>query len=226
MHIPDFKILLKILLCVKNNKFSLEEISLITGIPISTISKIMMQFIDQGFLNIENGQLIINESSKIELATYLIKEGTCIEDVLSVVEWQNFELFIEKVLLEYGYKTFRSFRLKKPRLEVDVLALKENFGLAVDCKHWHKTISSSTLNSIVQRQIERAKIILSKEDRLLGKRFLVPVIVILYPSAIKFLGGVPIVPVEMFKSFVGEIDGRLSEVLKVYLDSGKVYAKI
>jgi predicted transcriptional regulator len=219
-------VLLKILPYLKNDKISVKELSFKLNLDEKIILDALNMLIELGYLSKSADYIKAGYTSFIMSSILALKLGADLNEVYSIVDWRDFESFIEMTLLEYGYTTFKGFRLKKPRLEVDVLALKEYFGLVVDCKHWHKTISSSTLNSIVQRQIKRAKIILSKENCLLGKRFLVPVIVVLYPSPIKFLDGVPIVPVEMFKSFVGEIDGRLSEVLKVYLEGGKVYAKI
>jgi len=222
----SYSTILKIIPFLEEKSIDLGKLSKESNLNKSLILEALKPLIEDGYITEYGEEIRVAEEASLYASTLALKLGASLKDLCTVIGWRNFENFVEKILLEYGYRTFRGFRLKKPRLEVDVLALKEGFGLAVDCKHWHKTLSSSTLNSIALKQVERAKTILSKERSLLGGRCLVPVIVILYPSPIKFLDGVPIVPVEMFKSFVSEIDGRLSEVLKVYLEGDEVYAKI
>ncbi|MEM3713730.1 MAG: restriction endonuclease [Nitrososphaeria archaeon] len=223
MVIYDYKIILKLLYCIKKGIVTKNAISLALNVPVYRINEIIKQIMNDGYLNLENNVLRVDPLSII---IYLIRHGVDIEEFCGVIEWNDFEEFIKKILEEYGFRTLRSFRLKKPRLEVDILALKKDFGLVVDCKQWRKTLSPSALNSIVMKQVERAKIILLKEKVLLQNKFLVPIVVTLYPQPTKFVDGVPIVPVERFKSFVSEVDGRLSEFLKVYFKDDKIFTKI
>ena len=205
---------------------NLDELLNIVKLSKITILEAIDPLIENGYIIERDGLLKFKEGSSIVASIIALKLGASLNDVLKVVSWQDFENFTEKILLEYGYKTFRNFRLKKPRLEVDVLALKKDFGLVVDCKQWQKKVTFSKLERAVLKQVERAKAILVNEKEFLGNRKLIPVIVVLHPSPIKSIEGVPVVSIEMFKSFVSEIDGRISEFLKVYFCDGKVFAEI
>ncbi|MEM3713624.1 MAG: restriction endonuclease [Nitrososphaeria archaeon] len=223
----NYLILLKLLPYLKDDKIiSIKYLSEKINLDSKSIMDAITPLIKEGYIEKFDDYIKTDYESFMMASILALKVGTALEELCKIVDWQDFESFIEKILIEYGYRTFRSFRIKRPRLEVDVLALKTDFGLVVDCKQWRKTLSSSTLNSIVMKQVERAKIILSKEKVLLQNKFLVPVIVTLYPPPINFVDGVPIVPVERFKSFVSEIDGRLSEFLKVYFKDDKIFTKI
>ncbi|MCX8189005.1 MAG: restriction endonuclease [Nitrososphaeria archaeon] len=222
----NYQIFLKIIPYFKEKFLDINKIVSELKLSKSVVLDILNPLINEGYIIISGDLLTLKEGSIIMASLLAIKYGASLDDVCKVVGWQDFENFIEKILIEYGYRTFRGFRLKRPRLEVDILALKKEFGLVVDCKHWRKSLSYSVLNSIVMKQVERAKIILLHERVLLQNKFLIPIIVTLYPSPIKFVNGVPIVPVEMFKSFINEVDGRIIEFLKVYLKDNKIFTII
>ncbi len=222
----NYQILLKIVPYFKYKFLDIDKIVNESKLSRSIILEALNPLIEERYITVSGGTLCFREGSIIMASILALKFGASLEEVCKVVSWQDFENFVEKILIEYGYRTFRSFRLKGPKLEVDILALKADFALVIDCKQWRRPLSSSALNSIVIKQVERAKIILSKEKVLLQNMFLIPIIVTLYPSPIKFVNGVPIVPVEMFKSFVSEVDGRLSEFLKVYFKDNKIFTII
>lgn len=222
----NYKILLKIIPYFKDKLLDVNKIASESKLSRSVILETLNPLIEEGYIIISSDTLNFREGSIIMASILALKSGASLDEVCKVIGWQDFENFVEKILIEYGYRTFRNFRLKSPRLEVDVLALKAGFGLVIDCKQWRKSFTSSSLDSIVIRQVERAKTILLKEKVLLQNKLLIPIIVTLYPSPLKFVNGVPIVPVELFKSFVSEVDGRLSEFLKVYLCDNKVFTRI
>ncbi|MGC8910822.1 MAG: restriction endonuclease [Nitrososphaeria archaeon] len=222
----SYFILLKIIPFFKEKFINLNELLNLVKLSRMTVLEALDPLIKNGYVTERDSVLRFEDDSSIIASILALKLGASLNDVLKVVGWRDFENFTERVLLEYGYKTFRNFRLKKPRLEVDVLALKRNFGLVVDCKQWQKNVTFSKLRSAVLKQVERTKTILSYEREFLGDKKLIPVIVVLYPSPVNYIEGVPIVPIEMFKSFVTEIDGRVSEFLKVYFCDGKVLAEI
>lgn len=222
----SYFILLKIIPFFKEKCVKLDELLNLVKLSKTTVLEALDPLIENGYIIERDGLLKFGEGSSIAASILALKLGASLNDVLKVVSWQDFENFTEKILLEYGYKTFKNFRLKKPRLEVDVLALKKDFGLVVDCKQWQKNVTFSKLEKAVLKQVERAKTILFNGKEFLGDRKLIPVIVVLYPSPVESIEGVPVVPIEMFKSFVSEIDGRISEFLKVYFCDGKVFAEI
>ncbi|MGD0328884.1 MAG: winged helix-turn-helix domain-containing protein [Nitrososphaeria archaeon] len=219
------KTLLKILPYLRKESFSIDDISKETGVPYQTVSEVMGILIEQGFLEDRKENFVAKEGAIISLAIQAIKGGASFNEVFNIIRWQDFENFVEMIFSEFGYKTFKNYRLKRPRIEVDILALRNSYGLLIDCKQWHKILSASNLNSAVIKQIARAKIILSCDKNLKKGTVLVPVIVTLFPSNQKYFNGVPIVSCDMLKSFISEADGRLDEFLKVSVEDGDTLEK-
>ena len=69
-------------------------------------------------------------------------------------------------------------------------------------------MSHSALETIVRKQIERAKHYVSNTKI----EIIVPVIVTLYQEETSFINRVPIVPILQFSSFIDEFYGSLEEI--------------
>jgi len=210
--------ILKVLSHLKEGIFSIKDISESTGLPFGTIREIVDPLIEENCIKEKDGKLMGNEVATITLSFQAFIAGAALEEIFRIIRWQDFENFVSIILSEQGFNTFRNYRLKKPRLEIDVLALKKNFGLVIDCKQWQKVLSASNLNTIVSKQIERTKTLLSIDQRIGNNIILVPAIVTLFPSREHFFENVPIIAANSLKSFASEIDGRTGEVLKVFKD--------
>jgi len=211
--------LLKLLPYLRESEFSIQEVTYSTGIPDKTIVEVLSPLIEQNYLEVDKDKVLVHKGSVPIFSLQTLKAGASFNEILKLVRWQDFEDFVHTVVSEYGFTSFKNYRVKKPRAEIDVLALKGSFGLVIDCKQWHKVLEGSDLDRVVAKQISRAKVLLAIDKNLLKGKVLVPVIVTLLPSSERYYYGVPIVPCEMFKSFVGEIDGRLSEVLTISMES-------
>ena len=115
------------------------------------------------------------------------------------LDWKQFEGFAELEFRSFGYETVRNFRVKKPRLEIDLLARSNKTAFAVDCKHWKRTVGHSAMLSISDKQIDRCKKVVS-----LGlAEKLIPVVLTLHDECLLVLeNGVPIVPIQKISDFV------------------------
>jgi hypothetical protein len=69
-------------------------------------------------------------------------------------------------------------------------------------------MSTSSLNGIVQKQVDRVKHYVSKTQGAIA----VPAIVTLYQEEISFINKVPIIPILQFSSFLDEFLGNLEEL--------------
>jgi hypothetical protein len=69
-------------------------------------------------------------------------------------------------------------------------------------------MSRSALETIVRKQIERAKHYVSDTKMAIT----IPVIVTLYQEETSFINKVPIVPILQFSSFIDEFYGNLEEI--------------
>lgn len=86
-----------------------------------------------------------------------ILQGKEMENVLSKINWREFENFIAEIFRKHRFSVNQSFRFKtKGRHEIDILAMKGDIALAIDCKHWsagrHK---GSALDRAVKEQEDR-----------------------------------------------------------------------
>ncbi|MGQ9780649.1 MAG: restriction endonuclease [Nitrososphaeria archaeon] len=220
------KTLLKVLPYLKDNHVDVPSISKDTGIPQQTILEILGPLIEEGYIEDVGGRYQGHKGAMIYLAIEAVKAGAAFEEVLKNVRWQDFESFVEIVLTEYGYKTFKNYRLKKPKIEVDIFARKQRFALLIDCKQWHKTLGSSDLETIIRKQIDRARTLLIYDGRLPKNIILIPVVISLFPSYVRCFEGVPVVGCDTLKSFVSEVEGRMDEFIKLMLEDGSVTAKV
>ncbi len=144
---------------------------------------------------------------KLKLAILAIKSGTTIEDVSHNIDWKDFEGLVAEILESKNFKVVRNFRLRQPTMEIDVIGTRLGTAVLIDCKHW-KRMSHSALETIVRKQIERAKHYVSNTKI----EIIVPVIVTLYQEETSFINRVPIVPILQFSSFIDEFYGSLEEI--------------
>ena len=149
----------------------------------------------------------VMNDSKLKAAFASITDGCLIEEVSEWLDWRDFEGLVSQILLENGFQVEKNVILTKPRMEIDVIGVKLNVVILIDCKHW-KRMSSSALNEIVRKQINRVK----RYAYEISDVVTVPVIVTLHQEQISFINKVPIVPIMQISSFLDELYGNLEQV--------------
>ena len=145
--------------------------------------------------------------NKLKSALSDIKSGVPIEEASRDVDWKDFEGLVAEVLESKNFEVVRNFRMKKPTMEIDVVGIRLDTAVLIDCKHW-KRMSNSALEKIVLKQIERVKHYVTTTNEIMA----VPVIVTLYQEATKLVNRVPIVPIMQFSSFIDEFYGNLEDI--------------
>ena len=145
--------------------------------------------------------------NKLKSALSDIKSGVPIEEASRDVDWKDFEGLVAEVLESKNFEVVRNFRMKKPTMEIDVVGIRLDTAVLIDCKHW-KRMNNSALEGIVQKQVERVKHYVSITDEIMA----VPVIVTLYQESVKLINKVPIVPIMQFSSFIDEFYGNLDNI--------------
>jgi hypothetical protein len=138
--------------------------------------------------------------------------GCDIEQISKKLTWKDFEALTSKILRLSGYKTAIHVTFLKPRMEIDVVGLKSQFAITVDCKHW-KYGSISVLSFCTKRQIERTKILLIKRSDISSA---IPIILTLHSTKVRFINGTPIVPITEFISFLDGLEDNLSQAYVLY----------
>ena len=145
--------------------------------------------------------------SKLKAAFTAITDGYPIEEVSECLDWRDFEGLVSQILLENGFQVEKNVILTKPRMEIDVIGIKLNVAILIDCKHW-KQMSNSALIEIVKKQVIRVKRYASKLTGIM----VIPVIVTLHQEEIIFVSKVPIVPIMQLSSFLDELYGNLDQM--------------
>ena len=148
--------------------------------------------------------------NKLKTALSDIKSGVPIEEASRDVDWKDFEGLVAEILESKNFEVVRNFRMKKPTMEIDVVGIRLDTAVLIDCKHW-KRMSNSALEEIVQKQVERVKHYVSITNEIMAA----PVIVTLYQEGVKLINKVPIVPIIQFSSFIDEFYGNLENIRTV-----------
>jgi Holliday junction resolvase-like predicted endonuclease len=169
---------------------------------------------NQGFASVAGGLLELDGHQRMRLAEELVRNGSDPRNVSRFLEWQEFEGFAARYLVESGFRTVGHllFKASVGRREIDLLAWNDNFAFAIDCKHWARGLAAARLRKAAEAQIERTTALASRPDILrkygvtgLEKRSIMPVIFSLAEPSERFVSGVAVVPVSKFPSFLGGI---------------------
>jgi Holliday junction resolvase-like predicted endonuclease len=139
---------------------------------------------------------------ELEEIEEMIRKGKTVEEILSVVDWKEFEEKVEEIFKRHEFETKRNFRFKtSKRFEVDIIAEKRNIVFIVDCKQWGKgRYKFSPLRKAAEKQIERVKAL--KQTFIGLKKEIIPIIVTLFDEGIYEFNGVFIVPVFKLNNFL------------------------
>ncbi len=141
------------------------------------------------------------------------KKRLSAEEFASSLDWKEFEKLAGSAFEQFNFKVVFNYRLKTPRIEIDLLASQGDKAFAVDCKHWKRTVGGSTMLRVGEKQIERCNHLLSRRN--LEMRTIIPVILTWHDEGLEILeNGVPVVPIQRLGSFLLDWES-FSKQLKV-----------
>lgn len=178
-----------------------------TGIENVTVLKQLIKFLFQhniGSLSEKNGKktLLFSDMDRIKASLLSIQLGCDIHECSKLLSWKDFEYFASELLSLFEYSTRVNIVLSKPRAQLDVIGIKNNFAITIDCKHW-KYNNKTSLSMYAEKQIRRSLLWFQREKTITK---VLPMILTLYSSNFGFVNGVPIVPILTLKSFLNEFD--------------------
>ena len=186
---------------------SIKDFSMATQTSEELSKEILENFMQNDIGRYEEGQIHFEEADKLKTSILAISMGAAIDEVSRLLEWQDFESLAAEVLEKRDFETTRNVILTKPRMQIDVVGIKSDVAILIDCKHW-SNMTQSALQSAVKKQIERTKQYLSKED----VRAAIPAIVTLHQHDLQFINRVPIIPIHQLDSFCDEFYGNLEKL--------------
>lgn len=153
------------------------------------------------------GRYFLKKLTSLKTAILAISMGAPIEEVSRLLDWQDFELLAAEILEKRDFDTVQNLVMTKPRMQIDVVGIKSNIAILIDCKHWNN-MTQSALQSAVKKQIERTKHYLSKQN----VKAAIPAIVTLYKHDLQFIDKVPIIPIYQLDDFCEEFYGNLEQM--------------
>lgn len=205
--------LAKLIPCIQEGPCEVEDIMKRSGLGSLALREVLAFLEGEGIARLDGATVSFGKGAKVLAAVSAVKLGLSSDEASKYLRWRDFEDFLCRVLLYFGHKAQRGFRLRNPRAEIDVLAVKNGRALAIDGKHWHRSLAPSSMARVIALQIRRAEgLARSKDAGRLGISHIIPIIVTLYGEP-SFFNRVPIVPVGTLSSFLLELDGMLDTVL-------------
>lgn len=200
------KILLKSIQWM-NTEITLNDFRSKTGIESNTVLKQLLDFLFQNKIGsfLEKNEkkiLLFSDIDRIKAALLSLQLGCDIHECSKLLSWKDFEYFTSELLNLFEYSTRVNIVLSKPRAQLDVIGIKNNFAITIDCKHW-KYNNKTNLSMFAEKQIRRTLLWLQREKTITK---VLPMIITLHSSSFGFINGVPIVPILTLRSFLNEFD--------------------
>jgi len=186
---------------------SVKDFSILTKTDKETTRKILDNFMQNGIGIFEENLIHFHENDRLKTSLLAIRMGAPIDEISQLLDWKDFESLVSEILESREFDTTRNLILTKPRMQIDVIGTKAGVAILIDCKHW-KRLSYSSLENIVNKQIERTKRYVAKEKI----HAAIPAIVTLYHEEVKFINKVPIIPIFQLDSFCDEFYGNLEKM--------------
>ena len=186
---------------------SVKDFSMVTQTSEELAREILDNFMQNGIGRYEDGQVHFEETDKLKTSILAISMGAAIDEISRMLEWQDFESLAAEILEKRDFETTKNVILTKPKMQIDVIGIKSDIAILIDCKHWNN-MTQSALQSAVKKQIERTKQYISKENI----KAAIPAIVTLYQHDLQFIDRVPIIPIHQLDSFCDEFYGNLEKL--------------
>ena len=179
------------------------------GIASRSVANSVLDFLlSKGIGSISKQAIAFGDLDRLKAAALALQAGCDVEQVSKQLSWQDFEKLASQVLMSFDYKTQTNVRFTKPRMEIDVVGINSGFAIVVDCKHWKRN-NLSSISNYSRKQAARAERLIQRDKKISQA---VPVILTLHAESVRFVNGIPIVPIFRFKSFVMDVKGFLPEI--------------
>jgi hypothetical protein len=182
------------------------------GIVNDDVFNELLFFLSQYNIRIKDNKIDISSFNKLSIALLAIRNGADMVKICGKINWHDFEMFSSEIMKYHGYRVYTNFRLKNPRREIDVIGIKSQKALLVDCKHWKKTFLPH-LEEIVDKQKKRSMLFLQKSNMKIENAF--PIILTLLPNEFQFVNDVPIISIDKLNSFLLDFDIYYQKMFRI-----------
>ncbi len=169
----------------------------------------------EGLVEEREGKIIL-KSDRVSLLEYCLRSGIYLdlERLSRYLSWQDFEELIKRFLREFGYRCLHRvrFSVKGRRVEIDLIASRENNILLIDAKRY---VKSRVREELVKNFIQKVEQLCMYNIYEILRRmclevyqeyYIFPVIVSVHGSAGETMYDVPIVSIYRFRDFISQFD--------------------
>src|SRR5918994_1645343 len=216
MH-PNATLLVDCLCAICEGTMTFDGFRELAGIRGVTVANEILKFLLERGIGQRPKRALLTFTSTDRLKTSIlaVNLGADILKISQYLSWKDFERFASEILLNCGFQTMNNVRFTKPRAEIDIIAIKSELGLSIDCKHW-ATNSRSGLNVHTRKQIQRTERLLSSPFKF---RKIVPLLLTIHPNfQPSYSDLVPVVDVNKFRCFVNEVELNVDKVFCISSD--------
>lgn len=145
--------------------------------------------------------MLDNPYIRLSIIERLLRLGLSIDKLVEAMDWRGFESLVSEFFRSYGYKVYGGYRIK--RYEYDIIAVKQDFLISIDCKHWDRPLPPSKARDVAKMLIRRSKEIYI-DPNFKGRRIYTAIITMRGETP-RFIGGVAVIPILYIKNFIEEI---------------------
>jgi hypothetical protein len=202
---------------------SKETVKKDANLPLETVKKLLRKLQNDGLIYLQRDTVEVNSLQRLKLAVQAVGWGGDIERISGFLQWKEFEKIVALALERNGcgVKTNLRFKYAGRRWEIDVVGYKQPIAICMDCKHWHRQMSPSTLKKVVGDQVERTSALVESLPNPAVKAAFVswdyvkfiPAVLSLVTGRSKFYDKVPVIAILQLQDFLSQ--------LPVYADSLK-----
>jgi Restriction endonuclease len=197
---------------------TIDQFMLCCNIRSKSVAKTVLEFLKAHEIGISsNNVTYFSDADRIKTAMLALRMGTDLERISEGLTWKDFEAFSQELLNLYGYKTHVNLRFTNPSMEIDVIGIRRDLAILIDCKHWKKNNLAST-SEYAKKQLRRSKLFLKKKT---GVSFALPVILTLHAEKVQLIDKIPVVPISKLDSFLKDIQTLFGQICIVRLDEVK-----
>jgi hypothetical protein len=176
----------------------------------------------EGLISLNEKLFGASPIQRLGIAIRAVKLGANIGRVCRALGWLEFEEMTAHVFEANGFKVHRRYRFTAEgrRWELDLLSIRYPLVICTECKHWSRGIGETAVRKIVETHIEKVKIFSEKIKRTPGKLgfegwgqgVVVPMMLSLQPTTLRFHDNVPVVSIMELPSFLSEFEGYLEQI--------------
>lgn len=215
------EILITVLKLTKNSPIDYSLISRSTRIPAKTAEGLVRKLVKNALVKLKGKVLEASPDQRVKIAVQALRLGADFERVCRHLGWREFESVSTAAFKAYNYSVIRNLRFKGDngkRWEIDLLAFKQPLIASVDCKHWKHRWTRAPIIKTVKEHIERTEALVEILPKLYDRIKLnkwkhvtvIPMVLSLLRSSLKFHLDTPIVPVLQLQSFLNDLPGHVS----------------